>query len=302
MQRQWTTRNMPSQQGKVALVTGANRGLGVEISIALATAGAQVVMACRDLEKSQAALEYVRQRAPQAKLELMALDLASLDSVRAFAQAFNARHPRLDILCNNASAIMLPLQHTRDGFEMHIGVNHLGHFALTGLLLDALLAAPAARIVNTSSMAHRLTPGIDFKDLHFAQTPYKAMDAYGRSKLAALLFTYELTQRLRRAGARAIAVTAHPGYAATNTDLGGFFMRLMTRLIAQPAAMGALPALYAATAPAVEAGAYCGPGGLKELRGYPVIVQSRAEAKDPACATQLWAASEQLTGVRYSEL
>ena len=302
MASKWTRENMPSLRGKRAVVTGANRGLGLEISCALAAAGASVVMACRDAQRAQAALEQVRQRVPQAQVELMALDLASLASIRDFADRFAAQSPRLDILCNNASAIMVPLQKTRDGFEMHIGVNHLGHFALTGLLLPQLLSAPASRIVNTSSMAHRLTPGLDLSDLHFTKTPYKEMDAYGRSKLATLLFTFELDRRLRQAGKSTLATVSHPGYTATNTDLGGFFMRLMTRLMAQAPAIGALPALYAATAPGVQGGDYYGPGGFKELSGYPVKVDCRPEARDPALAARLWASSEQLTGVSYTSL
>ena len=302
MAKKWTSGDIPSQRGKLAVVTGANRGLGLEISSALAAAGARVVMACRDISRAQSALDAVKCRAPQAEVELLAVDLASLDSIRIFSKAFASRYDKIDILCNNASAIMVPMQKTRDGFEMHIGVNHLGHFALTGRLLPQLLAAPAARIVNTSSMAHRLTPGLDLNDLHFAHAPYKEMDAYGRSKLATLLFTFELDRRLKKAGKPALATVSHPGYAATNPDLGGFFMRLMTRLMAQPPAMGALPALYAATAPDVCGGDYYGPGGFKELGGHPVKVDCRSEARDEKLAAQLWALSEQLTGVSYAAL
>lgn len=302
MAGKWTQKDIPSQRGKLAIVTGANRGLGLEISCALATAGARVFMACRDAARAQDALAVVQKRAPGADVEAMTLNLASLESIRAFAQQFSARHGTLDLLCNNASAIMVPQQKTADGFEMHIGVNHLGHFALTGLLLPQLLAAPAARVVNTSSMAHRLTPGLDLGDLHLARTPYKEMDAYGRSKLATLLFTFELNRRLNAAGKTAIAVVTHPGYAATNPDIGGFFMRLMTRLMAQAPAMGALPALYAATTPGVRGGDYIGPGGFKELGGYPVKVDCRKEARDPVLARQLWSLSEQSTGVSYAGL
>lgn len=294
----WTLADIPSQQGRLALVTGANRGLGLEIASGLATAGARVIMACRDPQRAEAGVAELRRRVPRAPVEVLPLDLADLDSVRRFAQTFRARNERLDLLCNNASAIMVPsLQKTRDGFEMHIGTNHLGPFALTGLLLDLL--APGARIVNTASLAHRLTPGLDPEDLNLARKPYEAMDAYGRSKLATLLFSFELDRRLRRAQRPLQALVAHPGYAATNPDLGGFFMRLSTRLFAQPAAMGALPALYAATAADAQGGEYYGPGGFKELRGSPKRVDRRPEARDPALAARLWAVSEQLTGVRY---
>ena len=297
--QKWTAADIPSQAGKVALVTGANRGLGLEITSALAAAGATVVMACRDATRAQAGVDEVRRRAPQGRVEVMPLDLAQLASVRSFAAQFSNRFPRLDILCNNASAILVPLQRTRDGFETHIGTNHLGHFALTGQLLPRLQAAPAARIVNTSSLAHTMTPGMDLDDLHFERKPYKDMDAYSKSKLAALLFTFELDRRLKKAGLPIAAAAAHPGYAATNMDLGGFFMRLSTKLFAQPAAMGALPALYAATAPGVAGGEYYGPGGFKELKGYPKKAVARPEARDPALAARLWAMSEQLTGVNY---
>lgn len=295
----WTTADMPSQSGKIALVTGANRGLGLEISSALAAAGATVVMACRDPARAQAGVDEVRRRVPKAAVEVMPLNLADLSSVRAFAAAFSNRFPKLDLLCNNASAILVPLQKTRDGFEMHIGTNHLGHFALTAQLLPLLQKAPAARVVNTSSLAHTMTPGMDLDDLHFEHKRYKDMDAYGKSKLAALLFTFELERRLKKAGLPVVATVAHPGYAATNMELGGFFMRLSTRLFAQPAAMGALPALYAATAPGVAGGDYYGPGGFKELKGYPKKAKPRPEARDPVLAAQLWSLSEQLTGVRF---
>jgi len=298
MAQQWTLADMPPQAGKVALVTGANRGLGLEIAAGLAGAGATVVMACRDTQRAQAAAAEVRQRIPQAQLDLMPLDLADLSSVRRFAQEFRARYACLDLLCNNASAIMVPLQKTRDGFEMHIGTNHLGPFALTGLLLDRLQAAPAARLVNTSSMAHRLTKGVNLDDLHFERRPYKEMDAYGQSKLAVLLFTFEIERRLRQSGAAAIAVAAHPGWANTNPDQGGLMMRLTGALMAQPPAMGALPALYAATAPGVRGGDHFGPGGFKELRGYPVKVGCSETARDPELARRLWTQSETLTGVR----
>jgi NAD(P)-dependent dehydrogenase (short-subunit alcohol dehydrogenase family) len=299
MTAKWTGESIPPLNGRIALVTGANRGLGLEITRGLARAGARVVMGCRDAAKAEAAAQRLRAELPQAQLECMTVDLAELASIRGFAQEFSARFPRLDILCNNASAILVPFSHTRDGFEMHIGTNLLGTYALTGLLLGSLRAAPAARVVNTASLAHRLTPGLDLDDINFERKPYKDMDAYGKSKLATLLFTFELDRKLRKAGIPLLAVAAHPGYAATNLDLGNFFMRLSTRLFAQPAAMGALPALYAATAPGVKGGAYYGPGGFKQLKGYPAEVDCRPEARDPELATALWASCERLTGVRY---
>lgn len=289
---------MPSLAGKLALVTGANRGLGLEITRGLARAGATVVLACRDASRADRAIQQLRQEQPQAQLESLVLDLADQASIHRFARVFADRYAALDILCNNASAILVPYSRTRDGFEMHIGTNFLGSFALTALLLEHLRATPGARVVNTASIAHRLTPGMDLEDLHFERKPYKDMDAYGKSKLATLLFTFELDRRLRATGAAVAAVAAHPGYAATNLDLGNFFMRLSTRLFAQPAAMGALPALYAASASDVQGGEYFGPDGFKRLKGHPTRVDCRPEAKDSALAARLWSSAEQLTGIR----
>jgi NAD(P)-dependent dehydrogenase (short-subunit alcohol dehydrogenase family) len=299
MNRRWTTQDMPALQGRRALVTGANRGLGLEITRALARACATVVMACRDVSKAKAAAAQLQAEIPAARIEVMAVDLAELESIRRFAGEFTARHATLDILCNNASAILVPFAKTRDGFEMHLGTNVIGTYALTLRLLGCLRAAPGARIVNTASLAHRLTPGMDFEDPHFARKPYQDMDAYGKSKLGTLLFTFELDRRLRQAGVPVIAVAAHPGYTATNLDLGSFFMRLSTRLFAQPPALGALPALYAATAAGVAGGDYYGPGGFKELRGHPAKADCRPEARDPQQAAQLWALCEQATGLHY---
>lgn len=290
---------LPSLKGKLAVITGGNRGLGFEMASALIGAGAHVVLACRDLQKAQQAIDRLFQQYPEAQVDAMQLDVADLASVRRFAVAFNARFEKIDLLIHNAAAILVEQGTTKDGFELHLGTNHLGPFALTGLLLERLNAAPAARVVNMSSMAHRLTAGLDPEDPGLTTRAYKAMDAYGRSKLAALLFTQELDRRLKVSSARTIAVTAHPGYSATNFDLGGFFMRLATKLFAQPAAMGALPALLAATAFDVVGGEYFGPSGYKELGGVPKRVSCSDAARDPLLAQRLWQRSEQLTGVRY---
>lgn len=294
-----TSSSLPSQTGKIAIITGGNRGLGFEIAKALAAADAQLILACRDPKKATAAVAQILLIAPQCKIETMELDVADLNSVRRFAEAFNAKYSKLDLLIHNAAAIMVPQSKTRDGFEMHLGTNHLGPFALTGLLLDRLNAADAARVISMASLAHTLTKGLDPDDAALEKRPYTEMDAYGRSKLAALLFTYELNRRLKQSGSRVLAVAAHPGYAATNLDLGGFWMRLATRLFAQAAASGALPALHAATAPSVQGGDYYGPGGFKELGGKPKKVNSSAEARDAALAKRVWEMSEKLTGQSY---
>jgi NAD(P)-dependent dehydrogenase (short-subunit alcohol dehydrogenase family) len=299
MARKWTVRDIPSQAGKLAVVTGANRGLGLEVATALAGAGAHVVLAVRDRAKADAALNSIADSVPGAKAEAMTVDQADLASIRRFADDLRSRFDRLDLLVNNASAILVRRSKTKDGFESHIGVNHLGSFALTGLLIDRLTATAGARIVNTSSTAHRLVKKIDLDDLQFERTPYKEMEAYGRSKLATLLFTGELDRRLRKAGFDTKAVAAHPGYSNTNPGKGGFFMRTMTALIAQPAAMGALPQLYAATAPDVQGGDYYGPAGLAEMRGYPTKVGRTPAAQDQAVAGKLWGLSEALTGVSF---
>ena len=290
---------LPSQAGKIVVITGGNRGLGLEIAKALAAADAQIVLACRNPKKAKAAVTQIKQLTPSAQIDTMELDVADLGSVRRFAEAFNEKYSKLDLLIHNAAAIMVPKGKTRDGFEMHLGTNHLGPFALTGMLLDKLNAAGTARVISMASLAHTLTKGFDPDDAALEKREYTEMDAYGRSKLAALLFTYELQRRLKKSGSRVLALAAHPGYAATNLDLGGFWMRLATRLFAQPAASGALPALHAATAADVQSGDYYGPGGFKELGGMPKKVNSSPESRDAALAQRLWVLSEQLTGVRY---
>ena len=305
MKTKWTRRDIPKMSGKTAIVTGANSGLGFEITLGLAAAGAQVILACRDKARTEAAMGRIRQAAPAANLAFMPLDLADLASVRAFAQRFSAGHAKLDLLCNNAGVMALPLRRTQDGFEMQIGTNHLGHFALTGLLLPALRATPGARVATMSSGFHK--PGrIRFDDLNWNEG-YSKWPAYFQSKLANLLFMFELQRRFSRHGIKAISVAAHPGYAATNLQLAGpemensglgkTLMRLANTYVAQSAAQGALPMLCAATSADIRGGDYIGPDGLGEMRGFPRKVGCSARARDAAAATRLWTLSEQLTGV-----
>jgi hypothetical protein len=306
----WTADSMSDQSERVAVVTGANSGLGYETALALAGRGAHVVLACRDAAKAGRALDAIRAAHPNASVEVVALDLSSLASVRDFAKEIGARFPRLDLLCNNAGVMALPPRRTADGFEMQLGTNHLGHFALTGLLLDQLLATPGARVVTVSSTLHR--PGrIHWDDLHLDRS-YGKWRAYAQSKLANLLFAFELDRRLRKAGAQCSSVAAHPGYAATNLQFAGpqmagarLFERasaLGNRLFAQSAAMGALPTLYAATEPAVASGDYIGPGGPAEMKGHPRPVGASARARNASDAARLWSVSEELTGVRFAAL
>ena len=307
---QWTANDIPDQSGRIAIVTGANSGLGSETALALAAKGAHVVLACRDAARAQGALDAISAAAPNASLEVMPLDLASLASIRAFAEAFAKRYATLDLLCNNAGVMAIPRRSTADGFEMQLGTNHLGHFALTGLLLQRLLDTPRSRVVNVSSSAHR--PGkIHFDDLQL-ERGYGKWKAYAQSKLANLLFSFELDRRLRKAGASVISVAAHPGYAATNlqtvaakmegSKLSERFFEFGNRLFAQSAAMGALPTLHGATAPSVQGGDYYGPDRFFESWGHPKKVGSTTRAQDTAAAAQLWEISESLTDVRYAAL
>jgi NAD(P)-dependent dehydrogenase (short-subunit alcohol dehydrogenase family) len=301
----WTKDNIPDLQGKTAIVTGANSGLGFEDTKALAAKGAHVVMACRNLEKAEAAADTIQREIPGASLKVQLLDLASLESIRDFAREFNNHYDRLEILINNAGLMAIPQRKTADGFEMQFGTNHLGHFALTGLLLVKLLAAETARIVTVSSDLHK-QGRVNFEDLN-SEREYNKWAAYGQSKLANLLFAYELQRRLERVQTNVISVASHPGYAATNlqrkgpemsgASLQGLLMSLSNLVFAQSAEKGALPTLYAATAPGVKGGEYYGPGGFLGMRGYPEKVQSSERSYDNEVAERLWEVSEQLTGV-----
>ncbi len=302
MSRKWTTAEMPDQSGRTAVVTGGNSGLGLETVKALAAAGARVVLACRNIEKGEAAVGEIRAGNPDADVEVAELDLASLGSVRTFAQRVRADHPKLDILVNNAGVMAPPRGETTDGFELQFGTNHLGHFALTAQLIDAM-KGDDPRVVTVSSGAHRVGK-IDFDDLQRTRR-YNRWRAYGQSKLANLLFAYELDRRLRAADSPIKSVAAHPGYAATNLQfaapplLDRLVMTVSNRVIAQSAAMGALPQLYAASYPGLEGGTYVGPDGIGEQRGHPKPVGSSGAARDEESARRLWQVSEGLTGVVF---
>jgi len=302
----WTADDLPDLTGKHYVVTGANSGLGFETARALARRSGEVVLACRDTGKAGTALDRIKSESPGARVEARELDLASLDSVRAFAAAWPAGRP-IHALVNNAGVMALPLRRTADGFEMQLGTNHLGHFALTGCLLPRLLATPGARIVNVSSTMHKIGR-MAWNDLQ-SRERYGKWRAYGQSKLANLLFTYELQRRLEAAGKDTIAVASHPGYAATNLQTAGPRMEgssLMERisllgnqLFSQTAEMGALPSVFAAAAPDVRGGEYFGPDRMFETWGHPRRVRSNARSHDRADQTRLWDVSEELTGVRF---
>ncbi|BBX47857.1 SDR family NAD(P)-dependent oxidoreductase [Mycobacterium cookii] len=297
----WTTADIPDQSGRVAVITGANTGLGYETALALAAHGAHVVLAVRNLDKGKDAISRITAQSPQADVALQELDLTSLESVRAAARQLRSDHERIDLLINNAGVMYPPKSTTKDGFELQFGTNHLGHFAFTGLLLDRLLPVAGSRVVTVSSIGHRIRADIHFDDLQWEHS-YNRVSAYGQAKLANLLFTYELQRRLASHGTT-IAVAAHPG--GSNTEL----MRHLPSWAAtaypvlapifQDAAMGALPQLRAATDPAVLGGQYYGPGGLGQTRGYPKIVGSSKKSHDADRQRRLWTVSEELTAVTY---
>jgi NAD(P)-dependent dehydrogenase (short-subunit alcohol dehydrogenase family) len=299
----WTTEDIPNLTGKVMIVTGANSGIGYEAAKEFARKGAQTILACRNIEKAKIALEQIQAEIPDAQAEIMQLDLANLESVRTFVEAFKAKYQQLDVLVNNAGIMNVPYMTTVDGFESHLGTNHLGHFALTGLLLETILTTPGSRVVNVSSIGH-FGGAMDFGNLMFENGQgYDAQAAYRRSKLANLLFTYKLERKLEEHGVDAIAVASHPGIS--NTDLADHIpvVRLLRPVIGwvlQNAAMGALPTLRASVDPDVTGGQYYGPGGKNEHRGYPVVVESSEASHNQADAQRLWEISEALTGVDYN--
>jgi len=297
----WTTKDIPDLTGKVIIVTGANSGIGYEAAKEFVRKGAQTILACRNMDKAQLALNRIRSEVPKANIEIMHLDLASQKSVHRFADAFKSKYYRLDVLVNNAGVMMVRYGKTEDGFERQMGTNHFGHFALTGLLIDLLKNTPNSRVVNVSSNGHRA--GImDFDNLMFENgRGYSRMGAYGRTKLANLLFTYELQRRFEAAGIKTIAVASHPGL--TNTALADHLfgvkpLRPILGQLIQNAAMGALPTLRAAVDPYATGGQYFGPGNPGEASGYPVVVQSNRASHNYSDAHRLWEISENLTGVK----
>ena len=309
MTTKWDATQIPDLTGKVAIVTGANSGIGFEAARELARKGAQVWMAARNASKNQHAYDQILGEIPKAQVQLHKLDLSDLASVDSFVEQFNASQQPLDLLINNAGIMAHPYGQTVDGFETQLGTNHFGHFALTGLLLPTLLAAPAARIVSVSSGMH--TRGqINFENLNWENGGYEKWQAYSRSKLANLLFAFELQRRLQQAGSRAISVGAHPGFSATNlqslpvsgTPALERMMVKFSQLAAQSQEMGALPILFAATAAGLQGGEYIGPGGLGGMRGYPEPAQAASQAYDVAVAQELWRVSEALTHVHYDAL
>ncbi|MBT2391726.1 SDR family NAD(P)-dependent oxidoreductase [Streptomyces sp. ISL-1] len=302
----WNASDIPDQGGRTAVVTGANSGIGLVTAQELARRGARVILACRSEARGKQAQEHIARRVPGADVHFRPLDLAELSSVREFAASYP--YESLDLLINNAGVMALPYGRTADGFETQFGVNHLGHFALTGLLLPKLLGTPGARVVSLSSFMHALA-NVDMGDLN-SERRYRRWVAYSRSKTANLLFVHELARRLGAAGSDVVAAAAHPGYADTNLQTAGArlegkkaterFIRAGNRIMAQPAESGALPTLYAATAPGVRPDSFTGPKLL--WRGAPAPSKRAKWTRNDAAGERLWVASEQLTSVTYEGL
>ena len=301
----WTIKNIPDLKGKTIIVTGGNSGLGYESVKAFAMKDAEVILASRSMEKGEDAKNSILKELPDSKILVMELDLGELESVKSFAGSFKKQYNKLDILLNNAGIMMTPYFKTKDGFEGQFGTNHLGHYALTGLLMDYLHKTPGSRVVNVSSGAHKQGK-MDFDNLQFEKgNGYSPMKSYGRSKLSNLLFTYELQRKLESAGSETIAVAAHPGVAMTNLARyleGKILYKILYPVfknISQDQAMGALPQIRASVDPGVKPGEYYGPDGKREMKGYPVLVQSNAASHDNNDAAKLWNESEKLTGVKF---
>jgi NAD(P)-dependent dehydrogenase (short-subunit alcohol dehydrogenase family) len=304
MSAKWTAADVPDQSGRVAIVTGANTGIGYGAAAVLAAKGAHVVLAVRNLEKGNAAADRIRAASPNAVVTLQQLDLTSLQNIHKAADDLRAAHPRIDLLINNAGVMYTDKGTTADGFELQFGTNHLGHFALTGRLLDNMLGVDGSRVVTVSSVGHRINARIHFEDLQWERS-YNRVAAYGQSKLANLMFTYELARRLAAKGVPTVALAAHPGAADTELlrnmpngirQVSQFFW---STFIAQGPDMGAEPTLRAATDPSARNGQYYGPGGFGEQRGHPKVVASSAQSHNQEIQRRLWSVSEELTGVVY---
>ena len=305
MKANWTKQDIPDLSGKIIIVTGGNSGIGNEAVKAFAEKGAEIISACRNMEKGEVAKAEILKDLPKAQITVMELNLMDLDSIRTFAETFKSGYKKLDILLNNAGIMMNPYALTKDGFESQMGTNHLGHFALTGLLLSLILNTPKSRVVNISSLAHKMGK-MNFNNLLFEKGKgYSRIKAYGRSKISNLLFTYELQKRFESANASSIAVTAHPGISDTN--LGRHFENIwfvkllmpMYMKMVQNAAMGALPGIRASTDLDVKGSDYYGPGGKGEKTGFPIKVESNPASHNMEDAKKLWEESEKLTEVNF---
>ncbi|HUS85689.1 MAG TPA: oxidoreductase [Bacteroidales bacterium] len=289
--------NIPDQTGKIVIITGANSGIGFEAARQMAGMGAHVILSCRSIEKGMNALKMIKRKDPDCTVELMKLDLAGQSSIRGFSDEFKSRYKNLDILINNAGIMATPRRLTEDGFELQFGTNHLGHFSLTGLLLERLLKTPGSRIVTVTSVAH-FKGKIDFNDINMERR-YSRMGAYRRSKLANLLFAYELHRRLLASAHRTISVAVHPGITSTGILWLPVIIEQLKQLVLTSPVKGALSTIVGATAPGLRGGEYIGPGGYKQMIGYPKILESSKMSHDLKLASGLWKISEELTGVKF---
>ena len=295
----WNTENILSQKGRIVIVTGSSSGIGYETARVLANKQASVIIAVRNLDKGNKALAKIVQQNKDTDVQVMELDLANLASVKNFTENFQKNYSRLDLLINNAGVMIPPYAKTTDGFELQFGTNHLGHFALTGQLLELLISTKGSRIVNVSSGAHNFGK-IDFDDLNWEKRNYAQWTAYGDSKLANLYFTYELDRKLKEQGINTLVTASHPGWTATELQrTAGDVMKYLNGIFAQNITMGALPTLRAAIEEGLKGAEYFGPNGFMEIGGYPVQVESNELSKDRAIAQKLWVVSEQLTGVKF---
>ncbi|MDG1332443.1 MAG: oxidoreductase [Crocinitomicaceae bacterium] len=294
----WNTNDIPDQKGKVVIITGATSGLGKEASKILAQKNATVIMAVRNVQKAEAVASEIRKEYPEAKIEINALDLGSLSSVRTFSKEISEVHDHIDILINNAGVMMCPYSKTEDGFEIQMGTNHLGHFALTGLLMPLIKKAERGRIVATSSIGHR-SGNIDFSDINWESRKYKTTQAYGDSKMANLYFAYELGRKLSKEDNAPIATAAHPGWTSTDLQRHSLFFRVLNPVFSQKVARGVLPTLRAAIDPEAKQGDYFGPKGFQEMKGNPIVVGSNDLSHNVENAKNLWSMSEELTGVHF---
>ena len=295
----WDSKNIPDQKGRVAIVTGSSSGIGYETARVLAEKNATVIIAVRNLQKGNVAADKILGQHPNADVKVMELDLANLISVRKFVAEFKNNYSRLDLLINNAGVMMPPYSKTADGFELQFGTNHLGHFALTGQLLDLIKSTPGSRIVNVSSGAHSFGD-LDLDDLNWEKRPYKKAKAYGDSKIANLYFTYELQKRLDRDGKNPLVIAAHPGWTATELQRHAGLIRFLNNFFSQDITMGALPTLYAALGADVKGSDYYGPSGWREMKGYPKKVKSNELSHNEEIARNLWEVSEELTGIKFN--
>jgi NAD(P)-dependent dehydrogenase (short-subunit alcohol dehydrogenase family) len=296
--KKWNSQNVPDQKDKTILITGATSGLGKEATRVLAMKNAKIIMAVRNMEKAETVANEIRSTYPNAMIDIWNLDLSSLDSVKTFAEEIVSNYDKLDILINNAGIMMCPYSKTRDGFEIQMGTNHFGHFALTGLLMPLLLKTNKSRIVVTSSIGHK-QGNIDFTDINWEKRDYKTQKAYADSKLANLYFAYELERRYKDNPDVPIIVASHPGWTKTELDRHSGLTSFLGNIVAQTVQMGTLPTLRAATEKSVKSGDYFGPSKLMELRGAPVLVKSNEMSYNKENSKKLWVLSEKLTGVNY---